>query len=241
MRNRFASALVAGVALSAMVTQVSAGGYAQSCYEKVHQPPVYKTVYEKVMVSPGKKYYEHVPAVYGTQKRKALIRPAQVSYSVIPAQYGWEKQHVLIEPARTVARVIPAVTKTVHRKVMVHHGGYTWEWQWIKGRKVLCKVKRPPVYKTVAETVVVHPARTVHETIPARYGYEKRQVLISPARKQKHVIPAEYGYVSERVLIRPAEKRVHHSAPVYETVARKVQVSAGHSGWRKVRIGGHCG
>ncbi|WP_127523981.1 hypothetical protein [Mesorhizobium sp. Z1-4] len=241
MRRQLTSALVAGVALSAMITQTAAGGYAAACYERVHQPPVYKTVYEKVLVSPGKKYVEHVPAVYGTQRRHVQVRPAQVSYSVIPAQYGWEKHKVLIEPARTIARQIPAVTKTVHRKVLVHEGGYAWEWQWINGRKVLCKVKRSAVYKTIAETVVVQHARTVHETVPARYGYEKRQVLISAARKQKHVIPAEYGYVSERVLIQPAQKRVHHSAPVYETVARQVQVSQGHSGWRKVRVGGHCG
>lgn len=241
MRRQLTTALVAGVALSAMITQTAAGGYAASCYERVHQPPVYETVYEKVLVSPGKKYVEHVPAVYGTERRHVQIRPAQVSYSVIPAQYGWEKQKVLIEPARTIARHVPAITKKVHRKVLVHEGGYAWEWQWINGRKVLCKVKRHAVYKTVAETVVVRQASVVHETVPARYSYKKRQVLISPARKQKHVIPAEYGYVSERVLIQPAQKRVHHSAPVYETVARKVQVSQGHSGWRKVRVSGHCG
>ena len=241
MRKSFGTVLVAGVALSAMITQTAAGSYAASCYEKVHQPPSYRTVYEKVLVSPGQRYYEYLPPVYGTQKRHVVVRPAQISYSHVPAQYAWQKERVLIEPARTVSRTIPAVTRTVHRKVMVHQGGYDWEWRWINGRKVLCKIKRGPVYKTVAETVVVHPARTVHETIPARYGYEKRKVLVSPARKQKHVIPAEYGYATERVMIRPAEKRVHHSAPVYEAVARQVQVSAGHSGWRKLRIGGRCG
>lgn len=240
MRRRFGTALAAGVALSAMITQTAAGGYAASCYEKVHQPPVYKTVYEKVLVSQGQQYYEYIPPVYGTQKRHTVVRPAQVGYSVVPAQYAWEKRKVLIEPARTVKRVIPAVTKTVHRKVLVHQGGYDWEWRWIDGRKVLCKIKRGPLYKTVAETIVVRPAQAVHETIPARYGFEKRKVLVSPGYKKKHVIPAEYGYVTERVLIHPAEKRVHHSAPVYEIVARQVQVSPGHSGWRKVRIGSRC-
>src|SRR5690606_6642089 len=107
------------------------------------------------------------------------------------------------------ARHIPAVTKVVHRKVMVSEGGYAWEYQWIKGRKVLCKVKRPAVYQTVAEHVVVRPAQTVHERVPARWGYEKRKVMIEPERKERYVIPAEYGYTHEQVLIRPAEKRVH--------------------------------
>lgn len=240
MRRKFGTALVAGVALSAMITQTAAGGYAASCYEQVHQPPVYRTVYEKVLVSRGEKYFEYIPPIYGTQKRHTVIRPAEIGYSVVPAQYAWERQKVLIEPARTVKRVIPAVTKTVHRKVLVHEGGYDWEWRWIDGRKVLCKIKRGPVYRTVAETVVVHPAQVVRETIPARYGFEKRKVLVSHAYKTKYVIPAEYGYVTERVLIQPGQQRVHHSAPVYETVARQVLVSEGHSGWRPVRISGRC-
>jgi hypothetical protein len=240
MSSRILSMAAAGVAVMSMTTQTVAGGYAQSCYEKVNYPPQYKTVHETVMVDPGRKHVEVIPPIYGTEKRRVLVRPEQVSYRVIPAQYGWSRETVMIEPERTVARHIPAVTKVVHRKVMVDRGGYTWEYQWINGRKVLCKVKVPPRWSTVAEHVVVHPARTVHERIPARYGHEKRQVMISPERKERYVIPAEYGYTHEQVMIRPAQKRVHHTPPRYETVARTVQVSAGSSGWRQVQISGHC-
>jgi regulator of extracellular matrix RemA (YlzA/DUF370 family) len=240
MSSRILSMTVALTALSAMTTQTVAGGYAQSCYEKVHHPPQYKTVHETVMVDPGRKQVEVIPAIYGTEKRRVLIRPEQVGYNVVPARYGWSTEKVLIQPESTIARHIPAVTKTVHRKVMVSEGGYTWEWQIIKGRKVLCKVKRPAVWKTVAEHVVVRPAQTYHERVPARWGYEKRQVMIEPARKERYVIPAEYGYTNEQVLIRPAEKRVHHTPPRYETVARTVMVRPGSSGWRQVQISGHC-
>lgn len=240
MSSRILSMAVAGTALVAMTTQTVAGGYAQSCYEKVHYPPQYKTVHETVMVDPGRKHVEVVPAVYGTQKKRVLIRPEQVSYRVIPAQYGWSNEKVMIAPSRTVARHVPAVTKTVHRKIMVSEGGYAWEYQIIKGRKVLCKVKRPPVYKTVAEQIVVRPAQTVHERVPAQWGYEKRKVMISPERKERYVIAAEYGYTHEKVMVRPAEKRVHHTPPRYQTVARKVQVSQGSSGWRQVAVSGHC-
>lgn len=240
MSSRILSMGVAGAAIMAMTTQTVAGGYAQSCYEQVHYPAQYKTVHETLMVDPGRSHVEVIPPVYGTEKKRVLVRPEQVSYRVVPARYAYQQQKVMIEPERTVARHIPAVTKTVHRKVMVSEGGYTWEYQWIKGKKVLCKVKRPPVWKTVAETVVVRPAQTVHERVPARWGYEKRQVMISPERKERYVIPAEYGYTHQQVMIRPAEKRVHRSPPRYETVARQVQVSAGSSGWRQVNISGRC-
>lgn len=229
------SMAVAGVALLAMVTQTAAGGYAAACYERVDSPAVYKTVRETVMVDPGGKYVEVIPAVYGTQKRKVEVRPAREKWHVVPARWGYENEKVLIEPARTVARVVPAVTKVVHRKVLVSQGGYDWEWQIIKGKKVLCKVKRPPVYETVAERVTVRDEQVVHETIPARWGYEKRKVLLEPERKERYVVAAEYGWVEEKVMIRPAEKVVHRTPPRYETVTRQVKVQEASSGWRQVR------
>lgn len=234
MSGGFRKVAIASAAMLATVTQTVAGGYAASCYERTHSPAVYRTVHEKVMVDPGSSYVEVIPAVYGTQKRQVELRPAREKWHVVPARYGYQNEKVMIEPARTVARVIPARTKTVYKKVMVSQGGYTWEWQIIKGKKVLCKVKRPPVYETVAHTVVVSPERVVHETVPARWGYEKRKVLIEHERKERYVVPAEYGYVQEKVLIRAAEKRVHRTPPRYETVSRQVKVQEASSGWRPV-------
>lgn len=234
MMNGFRRMAVAGAAMLATATQTAAGGYAAACYERTHSPAVYKTVHDTVMVDPGGSYVEEIPAVYGTQKRKVELRPARESWHVVPARWGYQTEKVMIEPARTIQRVIPAVTKTVHRKVKVSDGGYTWEWQIIKGKKVLCKVKRPPVYQTVAERVVVRPEQVVYDTVPARWGYEKRKVLIEPERKERHYVPAEYGYVAEKVLIRAAERRVHRTPPRYETVARQVKVQEATSGWRPV-------
>ena len=228
-------------ALLASVGQTAAGGHAAACYEQVSRAPVYRTVHEQVQVHPGSHRVEIVPAVYGTVERQVVVRPARVEWRVSPARYAWRTETVLLEPERVVSRAIPAVVKTVHRKIKVADGGWTWEWQVIKGRKVLCKVKRPAVYRTVAQTVVVSPERMVHERVPARYGQRKVRVLVAPERREKIVIPAEYGTVSERVVVRPAEKRVHVVLPRYETVARKVLVKDGGSGWRPVRIAGHCG
>jgi hypothetical protein len=193
-----------------------------------------------VLIRAASHRVEVTPAIYGTQKKRVLITPQQVSYEHIPARYGYVKEKVVIHPATTVKRVVPAVTKTVHSKVKVSDGGYSWEWRVINGKKVLCKIKHKAHYKTVAETVVVHPKRVVHEKIPATYGYEKRKVVVSEGYKKKIVIPAEYGYVQEKVLIQAAHKRVIEVPAAYQTVSRKVVVSEGRSGWERVAIPRHC-
>lgn len=234
--------LAAGaVALLAGTGGTEAGGHARECYEQVSRPPVYDTVYEQVMVHPGGTQVEVAPAVYGTVERTVVVRPASVEWRVVPAQYEWRRETVLVEPERTVARVIPAVTRTVFHRIRVSDGAWGWEWRVIKGHRVLCKVKRPPVYRDVAETVVVRPERVVHERIPARYGERARQVLVTPERRERYVVPAEYGSVAEQVVVRPAERRVHVLPPRYETRARQVLVQPGQIGWRRVVIGGHCG
>lgn len=241
MSKRHCVLAAAGAVLLATAGQTAAGGHAAACYEQVNRPPVYRTVYEQIQTHPGSRSVEVIPAIYGTVERQVVVRPARVEWRVSPARHEWRTETVLVEPERVVKRVIPGVFKTVHRKVQVAEGGWAWEWQVIHGRKVLCKVKRPAVYRTVAETVMVSPERVVRDRIPARYGQRSIKVLVAPERKEKIVIPAEYGSVAEKVLVRPAEKRVHVTPPRYETVARQVLVQDGQTGWRPVRVSGHCG
>ena len=234
------SLATATVLLLSSVSQSIAGGKAVECYQKYHEPAVYQTVYEQVLIRGASSHVEVTPAIYGTQKVRVVISPQRVSYRQVPAQYGYVKESVVIHPATTVKRVIPAVTRTVHSKVKVSDGGYSWEYRIINGKKVLCKIKNKAQYRTIAETVVVERARVVHETIPATYGYETRKVVISEGYKEKVVIPAEYGYAQEQVLIQPERRHTVHSPAVYDTVARKVKVSEGHSGWQRVEIPRHC-
>jgi hypothetical protein len=100
MFSRSSTAAIAATAIFATTGQTAAGGYAASCYEQVRTPPVYQTIHEQVMVSPGGKRVEVIPPIYGTVERKVFVRPASVSWRVIPAEYGWHKEKVLIEPAR---------------------------------------------------------------------------------------------------------------------------------------------
>jgi len=226
--------------LAATATQAAAGGYATECYQRYRTQPVYDTVYESVQIRPGFTDVQVTPPIYGTRERAVLISPERVAWRVIPAEYGYTKEMVLLEPARTVARRLPPVTETRYRKVLVDDSGYSWEWRWINGRKVLCKIKHKARYQKIAETVVVEPGRVVHETIPARYGYEKRKVLISQARKERYIVPAQYDYVTEQVLLQPKQVRKVHVGPSYQTRARQVLVQEGSEGWQRVAIPRHC-
>jgi hypothetical protein len=232
------SGLTALAVLLSTASPAFAGGYGAECYERYRVPATYGTVQEKVLIRPASHHVEIIPAIYGTQKRRVLLVPERVKHRVIPAEYAVVKEKVIIQPERVVARIIPAVTKTVYREVKVSHGGYAWEWRIIKGKKVLCKVKTPPVYRTISETIVIHPKRVVHEAIPAVWGYEKRHVLVRPERTETYVIPAEYGYDTVQVVLQPKQKRVIALPAEYAWRERTVVVSEGHSGWKRFRP--HC-
>jgi hypothetical protein len=159
----------------------------------------------------------HTPPVYDTVYENVLVRQASRYVETEPAIYGTRKHAVLIRPEHVSYEVVPAVYETRYRTVKVADGGYSWEWRIINGRKVLCNVKHKPRYETVAEAV-----------------------LVQPAYKRRIVIPAEYGYEVEQVVIQPERRRVVQVPAAYQTVARKVLVSEGESGWRRVKIRQHC-
>lgn len=214
--------------------EAAAGGKPVECYRKVYQPPVYDTVRERVQVQGAWIRTEVTPAIYGTRQVRRLVSPEYVSWRVVPAVYETVREKVVVAPARKVARTVPALTRTVYRKVKVD-GGYGWEYRRIHGKLVLCKVKRKARWTNVAETAVIQPARTVYEWAPAEYGYQQRSVLVREARKEAVVVPAEYAYEVERVVIQPEYVRSIEVPASYQTIVREVQVSAGISGWERVR------
>ncbi|HYF55608.1 MAG TPA: hypothetical protein VEA41_15255 [Salinarimonas sp.] len=76
----------------------------------------------------------------------------------------------------------------------------------------------PAEYRTVAETVMVSPARKVWQvsydaygqkvgcwvTVPAQYATRHRHVMVRPEQVIPVAIPAVYGHVSRKVLVEPA-------------------------------------
>ena len=186
--------IIAAVLAASVASPAFAGGRTLACYQQVHQPAAYQTVHERI-----------------------VVRPGGVVHETIPARYGQVTEQVLVEPERLVARHIPAVTRTVHQTVMVRPKSIGWEWRHVHGVKTLCKVVLPAQYATQAQTVVVQPARTVHERVPARYALRTRTVIVEPARTIARQIP-----------------------PVIKTVARTVQVRPASSAWVQVSGRSRC-
>ncbi|TPJ28606.1 hypothetical protein [Mesorhizobium sp. B2-8-3] len=186
---RKSSASLAAVAMLATVSETAAGGRALECYEPIHRPALYDTVYEDVMVSPGGQAVDYDAPIYGTYQSVDQIAPARVTYETVPA-----------------------VTRTVYHTVKVDDGGYAWEWRVIHGRKVLCKVWRKARYARVAETVVVQPERVRRVVQPAEYEAVAHEVLVRPQQVRIREIPPSYGTVARRVVVREGStrwRRVH--------------------------------
>lgn len=189
MIRKTACLAISGLASLGMVSEAVAGGRAVECYEPVHRPALYDTVYEDVMVSPGGQLVDYDPPIYGTLERVEQIAPPRVSYEVVPA-----------------------ITRTVYHTVKVDDGGYAWEWRVIHGRRVLCKIWRKARYARVAETVVVAPERTRRVVLPAEYESVAHEVLVRPERRHITEIAPSYQRVARRVVVQEGStswRRVH--------------------------------
>jgi len=180
------------LALLSVSTSASAGGNALSCYEQVVVPAAYQTIQKRVLVKPASQRVVHTAPVYGYRTKRVVLQPERVSY-----------------------RSVAPIYQTRHERVMVRPASVGWEYQIRKGRKVLCKVKHPAVYQTVARTAMVKPGGRV-------------------AVRQ----PAVYGTVREKVLVRPASQHVVTEAAVYKTVHQRVKVAEARTAWRPVSA--HC-
>jgi hypothetical protein len=183
------SASLAAVAMLASVSGTAAGGRALECYEPIHRPALYDTVYEDVMLSPGGQVVDYDAPIFGTYQSMDQIGPARVTYETAPA-----------------------VTRTLYHTVKVDNGGYAWEWRVIHGRKVLCKVWRKARYARVAETVLVQPERVRRVVQPAEYEAVAHEVLVRPQQVRIREIPPSYGTVARRVVVRDGStswRRVH--------------------------------
>ncbi len=95
-------------------------------------PAKYKTVSEKIVVSPATTRSVPIPAVTKKVTRRVIDQPARTTSVPVPAVTKTIKIKELATPAREVKTAIPATYKTITKKVMVDAGQTTW------GR-ILCK------------------------------------------------------------------------------------------------------
>lgn len=224
---------------SSVASPALAGGTPVECYEHVYRAPVYGSVSERVELYPARTDVQISAPIVGTRERAVQLSPEAVGVRVVPAQYRTIRERFVVEPAKVVERRLPPRTETRYRKELVP-GGYKWEWRVINGRKVLCKIKIPARYRSVAVRVPVSPERIVNRKVPAVYGYRDKVIEVAPERRERYVIPARYSVDTEPVVLRPKIVREIPVGPAYRTVKRKVLLRPGEDAYERVAVAGRC-
>lgn len=171
-----------GLLLLGAAPALAFGGHSQKgtvvgCYQQVTIPPVYKTVRQQVMISPGRCEQRVTPAVYGTEQRQVIVSDVRQVVHTTPAQY----QDV------TMTREVRAP--------------YT---KWTSKCGMTCQVAYPGKYKTYTSKVMVTPPQSWTETVPAQYATQTFQVVIKPAQVENVCTPPVYGWVDRQVMVSPA-------------------------------------
>lgn len=236
--------VIGRVALTILAASIGApsafaGGYPVECYEHIRRAPIYGAVTERVELYPAHTEVRISAPIVGTRERVTQLNPESVGIRVIPAQYRTIRERYVLEPARVVERRLPPRTETRYRKELIP-GGYKWEWRVINGRKVLCKIKLPARYRTLAEHVPVGPERVVRQKIAAIYGYREKVIEIAPERHERYVIPARYSSETEQVVLRPKIVQEIPVGPAYRTVTRKVLLQRGEDAYQRIALPNSC-
>lgn len=232
-----ASATLAAAA--AMTTLPAlAGGCARDqaeCYEKVKAPDVYATVARPVVVEPARTEVVTRPALVMDRLEKVEVKPAHTAVVHAPPVYGTIHRTVEVAPARAHVAWTPAVYATRHREVVVSPGRVRWERKVdASGRETLCKVKSPPVTRTVAEKVLVAPPRKSVHITPAVYRDEQRTVVMREAQTHAVHHPAVYAWQRRPVVVAPATRHVVTHPPVVALRHETRLVQRGGTYWRPV-------
>lgn len=240
MKMRFGTVAVliaagaAGVASPAAAYGGCAGKVVE-CYEKVRNPDVYKTVAHPVVVKPGWKEVVETPAVVERRTDRVVATPGHWLAKHEPAVYGSYTERVLVSPAHVRFAVTPPTRRVIHSTVVVRPGRTHWVHKRGQyGQPVKCKVKSPPVRRTVARTIV-EPGVRIARHMPAVYQTVERPMLVQPARTRHFYQPPVYGFVDRQVVVQPASRHVIAHPPVMGVAHRDVLVHRGGYGWRRTQ------
>jgi hypothetical protein len=172
----------------------SAGDYPPNaksghCFVKAVVPAEYKTVEDKVLVSPATTRTEDVPAVIESVEEKVVDKPGTslwkksddnvlYCYEETPATYKTVKKDVVKSPAYKKSVDVPAEYKTTPRQELVREARNEWT-------EVLCgNNARPAIIEKIQKSLKDNgyaPGRTDgqldQETMDALNNYQKDKKL----------------------------------------------------------------
>ena len=167
------------------------GGKYMTCYKKVVTPPVYRTVTERVMVTPATCSQYRTPPTYGTTAYEVVVQPSTQVVHSKRAVYG---------RVQVTRQVRPAHTRWVRNRC--HGGNYK------------CAVTTPPKYRTHSKRVMIQPRTAWVETRPAVKRVVHRQVMLDPGKVRQVCQPAVYQTVTRQVMVSPGTE---HWVPALNT------------------------
>ena len=205
------------------------------CYEKVRQPDLYGIAQRSVMLEPGRTEVVHQPAAIEIRPQRVEVVPGMWHAQRSSALYGSYQKHVMVKPAQVSVSHTPAVYQTVHEQML--SGGHV---RWVRvrdahDRERLCKVVTPGKMMSMARRVMVSPAHTSENVVPAIYRPVTRSVLVKPAKTHYTYQNPVHQFVDNVNVIQPATIKTFRHDPVYGTVGEKVLVKKGGHAWQPVR------
>ncbi len=146
----------------------------------VIEPAKLARTLQELIVREGGVTYRIEPPVYKQVKEKILVRPEMRRTIAVPPVYRNSKETVVVESERTVLEPcrIPGADARLE-----------------KAARPLCARTLPAKTQTITRKVLVQPATTREEVIPAQYREVTRWVLERPAR----AVPVDLQPVTAKV------------------------------------------
>ena len=184
--------IFSAVAVMIAVTSTDAGAFGRyhgggkymTCYKKVVTPPVYRSVTERVMVTPASCSQYRTPPVYGTVAQEVVVRPSTQIVHTKRAVY---------DRVQVTRQVRPERTRWVRRNC--------------RGGDYRCAVTTPAKYRTRSKRVMIEPRRKWVETRPAVKRVVHRQVVLNPGEVRQVCQPAVYRTAVRQVMVHPGSER----------------------------------
>jgi hypothetical protein len=148
------------------------------------------------VVHPGADRIIEAPAEYRWIEKRVLVAAAPLVWKPGRVAQGYAEgygQGVSVRPTGEVmCRVLVPARYAVHRVRVLVNPGRT------------CVVKGPSTRERIVETYVARPARVIDHPIAPVYRTVAERVLVTPARKERIVTPQAPRYAERRVLVSPA-------------------------------------
>lgn len=221
------------------------GAYAQSelpanpkpgsCYVKCITQDEFKTVEERIMISPEYTKLEVVPATYKTVEERVLVKEATKKFVYIPATYETVEVSYVEKEGRTDLNVVPATLADGSESRVIYPATAGWEYTPMTNCtspnsldcQVLCYVEKPSSSKTIAIKTLSSDASTTNVAVGEKTSVYKKQVIKSAARVDEVNVPAEYATIKKQVVDQPATTKKVVVPAVYETITKTELVKKG--------------